>query len=349
MSSLARPRIVRLASLTFRRVCGSIQRHLAWRVPPRYVLRRVLQIAPLILGVVVVNFLLIHLTPGDPAAALAGDQAPAEYIERMREEYGLNEPVITQLGIYLKSAVTGDLGYSFSYRRPVAEVVSQRLAPTLLLVLAAEIPAIAIGTFAGAYFARNRGRWHDRVGSLLSLGLYSIPVFWSGMMLILFFAIRLGWFPTSGMVGYGANSGSAADIAWHLVLPTVALMTYLIPNYIRISRASVIEVMKGDYLTTARAVGFPERTVFYKYALRNALLPTISAASVSLGLTFSGALLVETVFAWPGMGQLMFNAVFQRDYPVLMGAFLLVSVCVAVISLVADIAYAIADPRVRYD
>lgn len=317
----------------------------------RYLAGRFVQVIPLVLGVVIINFVLVHLTPGDPASALAGDQAPQEYIDQLREKYGLDDPIFVQLWVYLGLLAQGDLGYSFSYQRPVTEVVLQALGPTLLLLLAAELPAIVIGTLIGAYSARRHRTSFDHVTSFASLALYSIPVFVSGMLLILLLAQTLHWFPTSGMTSYGAPSsglGAALDVAHHLVLPALTFSLFLIPTYIRLARASVLEVMREDYVTTARAIGYSENAVFFRHALRNALLPTITIASISLGLTFSGALLVETVFAWPGMGQLMYNAVFQRDYPVLMGVFLITAICVALASLLADAVYARVDPRVSY-
>lgn len=317
----------------------------------RYALKRCLQIIPLVLLVLLVNFTLVHLAPGDPASALAGEQATQEYIEKLREEYGLNDPLPQQFVAYVGRLLRGDLGYSLFFRRPVWDLIAARIGPTLMLVFAAEIPAIVIGTLLGAVLARHRGKALDRVGGISTLVLYSLPVFWTGMMLIMFFSLRLNWFPTSGMSDYTQDlSGMAAfwDLARHLFLPSLALGLYLLPKYVRLARAGVVSVMNEPYIATARAVGYSERSVFLKHGLRNALLPSISAASVSLGLTFSGALLVETVFAWPGMGQLVYNAVFHRDYPVLMGVFVVSALCVGIVSVIADLAMAKVDPRVMY-
>lgn len=317
-----------------------------------YLLRRVVQIVPLVLGVVAVNFLIIHLTPGDPASALAGDMAPPEYVEELRRQYGLDKPVIVQLLVYFKHLLTGDLGYSFSYQQSVASLVLDRVPATVLLILAAQIPAIIFGTLLGAFAARHHGSWADRLIGLGTLGLYSVPVFLSGMLFILIFALQLKWFPTSGMTSFNVGGSTLAvvsDTLWHLVLPAATLGLYLLPVYARITRASVLEVMNEHYITTARAIGFSENVVFFRHALRNALLPTITTSGISIGLTFAGALLTETVFAWPGMGQLMYNALFQRDYPLIMGVFFITAISVAVISVLADFLLAVADPRVAYE
>lgn len=315
----------------------------------RYLLRRAVQVVPLVLVVVVLNFLLVHLTPGDPAAALAGEDAPQAYIEQLRQSYGLNDPLPAQLWTYLTKLVQGDLGFSFAYRRPVAELIASRIPPTLLLILVSHIPAIVGGTVLGAVAARNRGRSIDRVITTVSLALYSVPVFWSGLILILIFSLTLGWFPTSGMVNVAASGPDPIDIARHLVLPASALALFTLPTYVRLTRAAVLEVLEDDYVRTSQAIGFHPRTVFYRHALRNALLPTITTAGISLGFIFAGALLTETVFAWPGLGSLMYQSVFQRDYPVLMGVFLITAISVAVMSLIVDIVYVWADPRVSYD
>jgi peptide/nickel transport system permease protein len=317
-----------------------------------YVLRRVAQIIPLVLGVVAVNFLIIHLTPGDPASALAGDMAPPQYVEQLRQQYGLDKPLVVQLLVYFKHLLTGDLGYSFSYQQSVGSLVLGRIPATALLILAAQIPAIVFGTLLGAFAARHHGSWADRLIGLGTLGLYAVPVFLSGMLFILVFALKLKWFPTSGMTSFdvGGSTGAVVlDTLRHLVLPALTLGLYLLPVYARITRASVLEVMHEHYITTARSIGFSENVVFFRHALRNALLPTITTAGISIGLTFGGALLTETVFAWPGMGQLMYNALFQRDYPLIMGIFFVTAISVAVVSVITDVLLALADPRVAYE
>lgn len=318
----------------------------------RYALRRVVQIVPVMLFIAVVNFLLIHLAPGDPAAALAGEGAPQEFIEALRVDYGLDKPLLQQLGTYLSTLLQGDLGYSFAYRRPVVEVIVERLPATALLVFASQIPAIVIGTLLGAYSARHYPSKIDNAVTAVSLSLYAVPIFWSGLLLILVFAVWLRWLPASGMFSLTAPSeglGRFLDIARHMALPTTALFLYSLPTYVRLTRASVIEIMREDFITTARAIGYSENVVFFRHALRNALLPAVTVAGLSLSFVFAGALLTETVFGWPGMGRLMYEGVLKRDYPVLMGVFLVTSALVLIVGIVTDMIYAALDPRVSYE
>lgn len=318
----------------------------------RYALRRVVQIVPVMFFIAVVNFLLIHLAPGDPAAALAGEGAPQEFIEALRIDYGLDKPVLQQLGTYLATLLQGDLGYSFAYRRPVVEVIVERLPATALLVFASQIPAIVLGTLLGAYSARHYPSKIDNAVTAVSLSLYAVPIFWSGLLLILVFAVWLRWLPASGMFSLTAPSeglGRFLDIARHMALPTTALFLYSLPTYVRLTRASVIEIMREDFITTARAIGYSENVVFFRHALRNALLPAVTVAGLSLSFVFAGALLTETVFGWPGMGRLMYEGVLKRDYPVLMGVFLVTSALVLIVGILTDLIYAALDPRVSYE
>lgn len=318
----------------------------------RYALRRVVQIIPVMLFIAIVNFLLIHLAPGDPAAALAGEGAPQEFIEALRIDYGLDKPLIEQLGVYLATLAQGDLGYSFAYRRPVIEVIVERLPATLLLVLSSQIPAIVLGTLLGAFSARHYPSKVDSVITGVSLSLYAMPIFWSGLLLILIFAVMLRWLPASGMFSFSAppdGIGRALDIARHMILPATALFLYSLPQYVRLTRASVIEIMREDFITTARAIGYSENVVFLKHALRNALLPAVTVAGLSLSFVFAGALLTETVFGWPGLGRLMYEGVLKRDYPVLMGVFIVTSALVLIVGILTDLVYAALDPRVSYE
>jgi len=318
----------------------------------RYALRRVLQVVPVMLFIAIINFWLIHAAPGDPAAALAGDGAPQEFIEALRKDYGLDRPLLDQLGTYLGTLLKGDLGYSFAYRRSVVDVIVERLPATLLLVFASQIPAIVLGTLLGAFSARHHPSRIDSVVTAISLSLYAVPIFWSGLLLILVFAVWLRWLPASGMIDLLAPTegiGRILDIARHMALPVTALFLYSLPQYVRLTRASVIEVMREDFITTARAIGYSENVVFFRHALRNALLPAVTVAGLSLSFVFAGALLTETVFGWPGMGRLMYEGVLKRDYPVLMGVFLVTSALVLIVGILTDLLYAALDPRVSYE
>lgn len=317
-----------------------------------YIVRRAMQVLPLMLFVALVNFVLIHAAPGDPAAILAGDGAPREYIEELRKSYDLDQPILTQFVVYLRHLAQADLGQSFAYRRPVIELVADRLSATLLLVLASQIPAILLGTLLGAFSARHYPSKLDSIVTAMSMTLYATPVFFSSLLFILVFGVLLRWLPVSGMVSIVAPTeplASMVDLLRHLALPAVALGLYSIPQYVRVTRASVIDVMREDFISTARAIGYSENVVFFKHALRNALLPTVTLAGLSLSFVFAGALLTETVFSWPGMGRLMYDAVFQRDYPVVMAVFLMTSAVVIVAAIVTDLVYALLDPRVAYE
>lgn len=303
------------------------------------------------LFIAVINFLLIHSAPGDPASALAGEGASQEFIDALRVEYGLDQPLINQLWTYLTTVATGDFGYSFGYRQKVVDIILEKMPATLLLVLASQIPAIVLGTLLGAYSARHYPSRIDSVITGVSLSLYAVPIFWSGLLLILVFAVWLRWLPASGMFSLLTPTEGLArwlDIARHMALPATALFLYSLPQYVRLTRASVIEIMREDFITTARAIGYDENVVFFRHALRNALLPAVTVAGLSLSFVFAGALLTETVFGWPGMGRLMYEGVLKRDYPLLMGVFLVTSGLVLIVSIITDLVYAKLDPRVSY-
>lgn len=304
---------------------------------------------PVLLLAVALNFVLINTAPGDPALVLAGEHAPQAYIDELRRSYGLDEPMINRLGAYLNRLVRGDLGYSFAYRRPVLDVILERVQATMLLVLSSQFLSIVIGTLLGAIAAWQHRRLLDALISYGTLLLYCLPVFWIGLLLMLVFSVRLQWLPSSGMYSFLAfDTPRWLDLTRHLILPATCLFLYTLPIYTRLARSSVLEVAQEDYINTARGIGFPERVVYLRHALRNALLPTVSVAGLSLSSLLTGALLVETVFAWPGLGRLVYEAVTSRDFPMLMGGFLFATVLVIVGSLIADIVYTMLDPRVSY-
>lgn len=317
----------------------------------RYILGRFLQMVPVVFLILVLNFTLIRLAPGDPALIMAGEWATTETVEAIRTKYALDQPLGTQLVAYLKQTVSGDLGYSYDWNQPVFDLIMSRIPATLLLVFTSQGLGISLGIFLGVVSARYVG---SRLDAALTLGAavaYSLPVFWLGLMLIIVFGIWLKWFPTSGMQSVaGVQEGLPAvlDTLRHLVLPAVSLMlVWVTPTFLRISRSSMIEVMREEYITTARAKGLSENVVFFKHALRNALLPSITIIGLNLSLAMSGALLTETVFSWPGMGRLMYEAIFRRDYPLLMGIFLFSAVMVLVGTMITDIMYRVLDPRVE--
>ena len=317
----------------------------------QYILRRLLQAVPLIFGIVIVNFCLIHLAPGDPIISLVGEfQVSVEYIENVKRQYGLDKPVFVQLFIYILNVLKGDFGYSFSFKQPVIDVIMDRVPATLLLMGVTILFSSLFGVIFGVISSRKQYSKTDNFITLISLIGYSLPVFWLGQILLIAFSLKFPVFPAQGMLSLRESyTGIAywADVFHHLVLPAFALgLSYLAIN-IRFTRASMIEVMGQDYVRTARAKGLSERRVIYKHALRNALLPFVTLTGLNFGFLLAGAVLTETVFAWPGLGRLMYDSIYTRDYPVLMGMFIFISVMVIIINLMTDIFYSVLDPRIR--
>ena len=307
----------------------------------------------LMLGVVILNFLLIRLAPGDPAVVIAGEMGGAteEMLESIREDYGLNKPVLTQLWIYISGVATGNLGESFFFNQPVSSLIAARVGPTILLVISAQIISIVLGVFLGVIAARKPNGVMSAFVSVFATIGYAVPVFWTGIMLIILFASAIPIFPVEGMQSVKLRDApvltQALDVAHHLVLPAFTLAIIYLAQYARLSRASMLEVLGSDYIRTARAKGSPERSVLFKHALRNAALPILTVAGLQFGNLISGALLVETVFNWPGMGRLAFESILRRDYPTIMGVLFFASAMVVVANILTDISYRWADPRLR--
>lgn len=308
-----------------------------------------------VLGVVIINFFLIRLAPGDPAAVLAGQAGAgdAAYVDQLRVAFGLDKPILTQLMLYLKGVVQLDLGFSYRNHVPVLDLIVERLPATFLLMSCAFLFSIVLGVFLGVVAAkaryRNKRRWIDSSVMTGALLLYATPLFWLSLMGILLFSVVLGWLPAFGMetVGSGLTGlARAADIAQHLVLPTITLGCFFMAVYVRLTRASMLEVIGMDFVKTARAKGVSPSRVIRAHVLRNALLPVITFAGIQLGQMAGGAVLTETVFAWPGIGRLMFDALLQRDYQLLLGIFLVTSIMVVVFNLLTDVLYRLIDPRI---
>lgn len=318
----------------------------------RFILTRLLQAVPVVLGVVVLNFLLLQLAPGDAATVLAGEAggAPAEYVEQLRARFGLDKPVLVQLGLYLKNILFLDLGFSFRNNSPVLGLILDRLWPTLLLMGATLVISVGGGVLLGVVAAIGVRTWRDHLISVAAVVAYATPLFWVGLMLILVFSIRLDWFPTSGMedvVAFHEGWARVVDIAHHLVLPTVTLSLFYLALYTRLMRATVLEQRGAEYATTARAKGLTERAITMRHVLRNALLPIVTMAGVQVGALLGGSVVVETVFAWPGLGQLAFQSLFARDFNLLLGIFFLSACLVVIVNLVVDVIYILLDPRIR--
>lgn len=316
-----------------------------------YIVRRLFQAIPLILGVVAINFTLIHLAPGDPATLLAGEFADAEQVEQLRKEFGLNDPFYKQFATYLGKVATGDLGYSYRFRAPVLDIVLDRLPNTLLLLSVSFSLSIVIAVVLAVFSARRPNSLFDNIVSSVAMVGYALPMFWLGMMLILIFSSTLGWLPTGGMYSLrGERTGLALvlDMARHLVLPASAFAAYFVAMAYRLTRAKLIETLREDYIRTAYMKGLSEREVLYRHALRNSLVPVIAVMGLDLGVMVGGAVVVETVFTWPGVGRLMYDSILARDYPLLLGIFVIVSFGVIIINLFADLVAAIVDPRIIY-
>jgi peptide/nickel transport system permease protein len=318
----------------------------------KYIAWRLLLAVPVVVGIVVLNFFLIHLAPGDAASVLAGESGAAtpEYMAVLRHKFGLDLPLHTQFFLYLVQMAHLDLGYSFRNDSSVASLILDRLWPTGLLMLTAFGVALVVGTLLGLVAATARNGLRDAVISLVSLVAYATPGFWLGLMMIVVFSIRLEWLPTSGFDTVGAyNEGwdEVWDVARHLVMPAVALALFYLAVYARVMRASVLEQQGADYVTTARAKGQTERRVMIGHVLRNALLPVITMAGVQAGNLIGGSIVVETVFGWPGIGTLAFNALQSRDLNLLLGIFFVSACLVVVVNLVVDLVYVSLDPRIE--
>nr|WP_295741234.1 ABC transporter permease [uncultured Acidocella sp.] len=311
---------------------------------------RILKMLLVLVAIAVVNFLLIHSAPGDPASVMAGQSGAADpqFIAQLRHNFGLDKPLLVQLFLYLKHVAVLDLGTSYTQQQPVLTLILQRLTATLLLTIAAFIFALVAGIALGAFSARRRGGIADRLISLLALGFYATPIFWVGLMLVLIFSVWLGWLPSFGMESVGAGYtglAHALDVGRYLILPALTLGLFYMAVYARLTRASMLDVSQQDFIRTARAKGLAEGTIWRRHVLRNALLPVVTFAGIQAGQLIGGSVLVETVFAWPGIGQLAFNALLARDYPVLLGVFLCTAAMVVVFNLLTDLLYLIIDPR----
>lgn len=313
---------------------------------------RLAQALILVVAVIVLNFVLIQVTPGDPAVVIAGQSGAAdpELLERIRADYGLDRPLPVQLASYLGRVARGDLGESFFFNQPVTSLIWSRIGPTILLVGASLAFAVLGGTFIGTMTARRPDSPVSHGVTILSLVGYSMPVFWTGIMLIILFASVWKLLPVSGMrdITYDGNLfGESLDVAEHLILPALTLGLIYLAQYSRLSRASMLEVLQSDYIRTARAKGLSERIVVFKHALRNGVIPVVTIAGLQFGSLLSGALLVEIVFNWPGLGRLAFESILRRDTPVLLGILLISSLLVIGANLLTDLSYRLIDPRIR--
>jgi peptide/nickel transport system permease protein len=303
----------------------------------RYLAARLVSFVPVVVGVSALIFLMLHLVPGDPVSVLVGD-APvsAAELERLREQYGLNDPLVVQYGRFALNALQGDLGRSLRTKRPVSEEIAEQFPRTVELAVAAMAFAIALGVLLGVVAATHQHTWVDSLCSVLALLSVSMPSFWLGLMLIFIFAVGLNWFPATGQGGIE-----------RLVLPAITLGWYAAAVIARLVRSSMLEVLRQEYVMTARAKGLRESLVVYRHALRNALIPTVTIVGLQFGALLAGAVIVETVFARQGLGRLIVGGILQKDFPIVQGAVLVTALVYVLANFLVDIAYATLDPRIR--
>lgn len=318
----------------------------------RFLIRRIVLSLCLILVLIVINFLLIHLAPGDPAYILAGQSGDEKYYEFIRAKFGLDQSLGAQLWIYLTSVLRGDFGYSLGYQQPVISVIFGHLPATLLLMLSAISLSSVTGVVLGVEAARRENSLTDRALNTLALLGHSAPSFSIGYLLLFVFAYYLGLFPVQSMSSSTDRELTGInyllDLLEHLVLPATTLAIVYLAHIMRLTRTAMLNVLGEGFITTARAKGLAEGRVIYSHALRNALLPILTVVGGDLGMLLGGAILVETVFAWPGLGRVMLDSLAMRDYPVLLGLLLFISTSVAAVNLVTDMLYSALDPRISY-
>lgn len=323
-----------------------------WIDNAKYVLGRVLHGIPIILAIVVVNFFLIRLAPGDAAQVLAGESGAAteEYMRQIREQFGLDQPLWIQFVNYMANLLMFDLGYSFRHNREISELILDRLGATVLLMSASMVLSIGFGILLGAIAAIKERTLIGNAIMILAIVTYATPLFWVGLMLIIVFSLNLGWFPTSGIATIGAplhGLDYVLDVAHHLVLPAVALSFFYMALYTRLMRASMVETLGQDFIKTARAKGLSDRKIVLRHALRNAIIPVLTMAGVQVSALLGGSVIIESVFGWPGLGLLAYEALFARDLNLLLGIFFLSSILVVVTNAIVDVIYTLVDPRIR--
>ncbi|MCU5775522.1 ABC transporter permease [Erwiniaceae bacterium BAC15a-03b] len=318
----------------------------------RLIIRRLLQGIPLMFGVIIINFALIKSVPGSLLDVMSAEQQVTDpaMIERLRQLYGLDQSALMQLLNYLGSVLRLDLGFSYRQNMPVLDVILAHLPATLILMLASIALAVMVGVSAGVLAAIKVNSVWDTLISALAVLCFAAPSFWLGIMMIILFAVKLGWFPVGGMETIGSNLtpwGRALDILHHLVLPALALGLFYAATYARVMRASMLEVWQMDFVRTARAKGLGRAQVIIGHTLRNALLPVVTLLGLQLGTVLGGSIVIEAVFSWPGIGQVLFDSVMSRNYPVVLGVLVLSSLLVILTNIVVDVIYSRLDPRIR--
>ncbi|MFA4966976.1 MAG: ABC transporter permease [Candidatus Margulisiibacteriota bacterium] len=319
----------------------------------KYVFGRLLQLIPLLIGISLISFFVMHLAPGDPTALFIDPNVNPAELARVKANWGLDQPIYIQYGKWLFNAVKGDFGRSYITSQPVIAEIGERLPATLLLMISSMILTLLISIPIGVYSAVKKGSWFDNFFTVFSFAGMAIPSFWLGLMLMLLFSVQLDWLPAVGMFNplmkHTHPLYRALDVVIHMILPLTTMTVLSLAGISRYQRAAMLEVLNQDFIKVARAKGLPERVVIFKHALRNALIPIVTILGLSLPDLFGGAFIIETVFAWPGMGRLGVQSIFQRNYPDIMGIVMLSAVLIILGNLLADMGYAIVDPRIRYE
>src|ERR1700754_1448674 len=315
--------------------------------------QRIVKGVIVLFAIIVLNFFLIRLAPADPAMVMAGEAGASDqiFVAQLREKFGLDRPLPEQLFRYVKGIATLDLGFSFRQQAPVSQLIMDRLPATLLLTGTAFAISLAFGVLFGTLAARRAGSWTDTFITVLALIFYATPLFWVALMAILLFSVTMDWLPSFGYETVGANYTGFAhviDVARHLIMPAMTLGLFFMATYTRMTRASMLEVKRLDFVKTARAKGLSDAVIQRRHVLRNALLPVVTLAGVHSGTLIGGAVITETVFAWPGIGRLMYDALLQRDYNLLLGVFVVCAAMVLIFNLVTDLVYRLVDPRIEF-
>ena len=328
-----------------------------------YVIRRFFILIPTLLGVSVIVFLMLHMTPGDPAELLLGERATLESLEQMREHLGLNKPLHVQYGLFLKRLLRGDLGETIWTRQKVWTEVKQRFPATIELSIVALSISCFFGVILGIISATRQYSIFDYISMLGALAGVSMPIFWLGLVFMLIFSLNLGWFPLSGRLSIGIdlevitnfyildailtrNWAALRDAVWHIIMPAVTLSTIPTAIVARMTRSAMLDVLRQDFIKTAKAKGLSNFNVIFKHSLRNALIPVVTTIGLQFGVLLGGAILTETIFAWPGVGKWMYDAVMQRDYMVIQGGTLFIAALFVLINLCVDVLYAVINPRI---
>lgn len=312
-----------------------------------YIIKRLLALIPVLFGVTVLVFLIMQLSPGDPAQIMLGPKATEESLKSLQHQLGLDLPLYEQYFRWIGNVLQGDWGRSIQLKREVLPLVINRFQATAILTLFSAFIAITFGTFAGIISSTKQYSFWDRFLMIIALAGFCLPVFWLGLMLQMIFGLRLGWLPVSGMHSPGGTG--FLDMLKYLILPGISLAAGSMAEIARMTRSSMLEVIRQDYIKTARAKGLSERVVVYKHALRNALIPVVTIVGLQIGNLLAGAVLVEIVFSWPGVGSLMVNGILARDFPLVQGTILFIATTYVFVNLIVDIVYAYLDPRIMYN